>query len=197
MGSTSPYAFPYPELTDAPNVASDMQDLAVAVNTEIVRVDGDITTAQATADAVAAQADTHEIRFFAKDGTIAALGSGAWTAVSFTTEVKDTNNGHSTSTNTSRYTCQVAGSYELYGGHRFASNSTGSRGARFSKNGTVITSTDNLIPTTPSGQMALPAKTTQVDLIVGDYVELEAWHNSGSTIAVDAASFGVRYLGPA
>lgn len=197
MGSTSPYAFPYPELTDAPNVPSDMQDLAVAVNDEIVRVDGDVTAAQSTADTVAAQADTHEIRFFAKDGTIASLGSGNWTAVTFTTEVKDTNNGHSTSTNTSRYTCQVAGSYELYGGHRFAASSSGSRGARFSKNGTVITSSDNLIPATPGGQMALSARTTQVDLIVGDYVELEAWQNTGGNIAIDDASFGVRYIGPA
>jgi hypothetical protein len=34
VGQTSPYNLPYPELADAPNVPSDIQALAVAVNTE-------------------------------------------------------------------------------------------------------------------------------------------------------------------
>lgn len=47
MGSTTPYGFPYPELTDIPNVPSDVQALAVDVNDEFTRVDVDLALVEA------------------------------------------------------------------------------------------------------------------------------------------------------
>lgn len=165
---------------DPVDAVADISDSMDTIDTEIKEVNDRI--------------DTGQIRFFADTGT-ATSGSGAWVPVAFPTEVKDTANGHSTISNNSRYTAQVAGSYEVEGGVRFASNSSGSRGCRIAKNGVAIGSSDNLQPTTPSGQCGVSSKQVQVDLGVGDYVEVECWNNSGSNIAVDASSFSVKYLG--
>lgn len=182
--------------TSTPNLQlfkPDPDDDNVNVETDLnANYDKIDTAVKAVEDSI----DDSEIRFFAKNGT-ASPGSGNWTSVGFSTEDKDTADGHDTGTNNSRYTSQVAGSYEFYGGVRFAANSSASRGARFAKNGVAVPSSDNLIPTTPGGSCAISAKTIQIDLLVGDYVELQCWQNTGVTpIAVDAASIGCKYLGP-
>lgn len=41
MATTPNYGFPYPGLTDVPNIPADIAALAVAVDTEIARVDAD------------------------------------------------------------------------------------------------------------------------------------------------------------
>lgn len=50
MPTTSNYAFPYPALTDAPNVPADVRALAQAVDTEIARVEADVNTEIAQLD---------------------------------------------------------------------------------------------------------------------------------------------------
>lgn len=74
MGTTSPYGFPYPELSDAPNVPQDVQDLAVAVNDEIDRVDDDIAANTAVTAAFATGATQ----------TTAQNTSGTTTSAAFT-----------------------------------------------------------------------------------------------------------------
>ncbi len=170
-------------------VTGDNVDIDLDLNANWDKIDAEAGT-------VRTDISNLEIAFFASSGAIATLGSGAWTPVLFAAEDLDTANGHSTSSNTSRYTATVAGWYDLDGGHRFSASATGSRGARFSKNGAVIGSSDNIIPATPSGQMALSAKSITVQLGVGDYVELEAWQNTGGNLVVDAGSFRVKFARP-
>lgn len=62
MPSTPNYALPYPALTASPNVPSDMEALATAVDDEIARVDGDIGDKLAVAD------------YFAGSVVVAAVG---------------------------------------------------------------------------------------------------------------------------
>lgn len=42
MPTTPNYALPYPALSEMPNIPQDIQDLALAVDSEIARVDGDV-----------------------------------------------------------------------------------------------------------------------------------------------------------
>jgi hypothetical protein len=110
------------------------------------------------------------------------LTTGTYTAVLFDTEDFDSHNGHSTVSNTSRYTAVTAGVYEVSGGCAFAANATGRRLARVAANGTVIGGSLSGIPANAS-VVGYPVRTTLVRLAVGDYVELQALQESGGNLA--------------
>lgn len=122
--------------------------------------------------------------FIGVQSSVQTTTTGGWTTLTFDTETVDTYNGHSTSVNNSRYTAQVAGYYRVTGTASFATNSTGSRGCRISKNGSIITG---------SGQLAgagtlnavISCASTVVFLAVGDYVELSAGQNSGGNLSTN------------
>ena len=110
------------------------------------------------------------------------------TVLTLDTEIVDSDGGHSTVTNTSRYTCQTAGLFYVSGSVCFnTTNSTGTRTLNIFVNGTG---------TTGAGQQAAPSASngasvftaTFVQLAVGDYVELAAWQNSGSTLTTATAT---------
>jgi hypothetical protein len=99
------------------------------------------------------------------------------------TERTDPDGGHSTVTNTSRYTFQVAGWYLALGVAAFANTSTaGSRAAKLLMNGTTA------VPS--SEQLTLPTTTTAstvptfalVQANVNDYIELQIYQNSGGSL---------------
>jgi hypothetical protein len=131
------------------------------------------------------------------------IGSGLYIAVLFNVEDKDTHNGHSTVSLTARYVCQRAGSYRLNGGWSSVNTAGGAaRGCAFSKNGTVISGSANVdSASTTAVHHSISAKTTTVDLAVGDYVELLAYQNQGVSIATQVASsieqptFEIEYVG--
>src|SRR5687767_2891259 len=90
--------------------------------------------------------------------------SGAFAAVTFTTEDWDTYAGHSTSTNTSRYTAQIAGIYMLTGKIGWNGNATGRRASRWAKNGTDINGSQIAIIATSASDVHIPAMTLYVSL---------------------------------
>jgi hypothetical protein len=97
-------------------------------------------------------------------------------------ELVDSDGGHSTSTNTSRYTCQTAGLYFVSGSVCFATNSAGTRTLTIFVNGAAVFGAGNQsMPSATNGASVFSS--TVVQLAVGDYVELTAWQNSGSTLA--------------
>lgn len=107
------------------------------------------------------------------------------TLLTWDTEDWDTNNLHSTSSNTSRLTCQVAGKYLVCGTIEFAENATGFRQVAVRKNGT-----DQGYTTTP-GTATDTADVTFLyilDLAVNDYVEVTAMQNSGGALNVDSGA---------
>lgn len=160
---TTSRGYRYPSSTDDVRPYEDIQFLASDVNT-------DVAALAAPPIAVLRQ-------------TVAqTLTNGTFTALTFTTEDIDTANGHSTSTNTSRYTCQVAGKYMLTGGVTFASNGTGARYARWRVNGADVSGGGTSMPGISGDQALLPARTVIVALNVGDYVELWAYQGSGGNL---------------
>lgn len=113
--------------------------------------------------------------------------NGGEVAVLFDTEDVDTHNGHSTVTNTSRWTVPSgwAGQYEISGALVFDSTSTaGGRTAIIKKNGADIPG--GWGPAFPGtvGQGAL-TRTLLVNLAVGDYIELVGRWAGGGTVALD------------
>lgn len=120
------------------------------------------------------------------------LPNGTGTPITFDVEDLDQNVGalsqHDTVTNTSRFTAQYPGWYELSGAVGFAANVTGQRVTSWIVNGSNI----NAAQVTDQALGALgnkvPARTKHVYLNVGDYVELTAFQNSGGALNTNVTS---------
>jgi hypothetical protein len=116
------------------------------------------------------------------------LTTSTWTALTFTSEDLDTASGHSTVSNTSRYTVVTGGAFLLSGGCGFSNNVTGVRGVRWAKNGTAINGSESVAAATPAIGNRVAARVIVVSLVASDYVELEAFQSSGAGLNTSAGS---------
>lgn len=120
------------------------------------------------------------------------IANGAWGVLTFDTEITDTYNGHSTVTNTTRYTCQLAGWYRVTVRAAFATNATGSRGARVHKNGSYIQGGANLMG---AGTLNAIVEVSHIlYLVPGDYVEGAGGQNSGGALSTAYANEGASMM---
>lgn len=110
-----------------------------------------------------------------------ALTTGIAAAVTFTTEDYDTAGAHDTGTNPSRYTSAYPGRYEVSGAAAFAFHATGRRSTKWQINGIDVPGSQISLPATAASVCAVPARTMEVYLDVGDYLELIAIQESGTT----------------
>ncbi len=111
------------------------------------------------------------------------LTTGTPAPVTYDSEQVDSVGGHSTVTNTSRYTAQYTGYYFVHLNNLFVSNATGGRLAQVYKNGTALTTSFTVIPAAPTFYAAMGIESsTWVQLNVGDYVEGFASQNSGGDL---------------
>ena len=112
-------------------------------------------------------------QFFGYQTSGQSLTSGAGTAVTLDTETIDTYGGHSTVTNSSRYTAQVAGTYLVSGGTCVnGATSQTYIAAYFAKNGTELAGSRGMVPANSSHTYTVSAIAIPVVLAVNDYVEL-------------------------
>lgn len=117
------------------------------------------------------------------------LSTGVAAPITFDQEdIDDPSGGHSTVTNTSRFTCVTAG-YHLFGGVAGfditggGTATVGNRLARWAVNGSAITSTQVGFLTVPNGsQLLFALPTVELLLAAGDFVELQAAQSSGGTL---------------
>lgn len=114
------------------------------------------------------------------------LTNNVASALNFNSEEWDTENIHSTSSNTSRLTCITAGIYLATGMVWFTANANGQRNIYVVKNGTTYVAQANESTPTSSASAILNVS-VEVALEVDDYVELYAYQNSGDNL-------DVRYL---
>lgn len=116
------------------------------------------------------------------------LTTGSGIAILFDTEDIDTDNGHSTVTNTSRYTPQTQGRLQYSGGIGYATNATGSRFAFWTINGAAI-----------NGGMAVTGSVGGVYRILAptassffngttDFLELFGLQSSGGALSTDVTA---------
>lgn len=127
-------------------------------------------------------------RFKGYASTAQSLATGTTdTPITLDTEDYDSDNGHSTSTNTSRYTIQVAGTYAIAATLAIATNATGNRKAGININGANARGGAVQAPGFASNSWCTAVYTEQ-PLSVGDYVELVGWQTSGGALSTSATT---------
>ncbi len=113
------------------------------------------------------------------------ISNSTWTAITFDSELFDTDTIHSVSSNTSRLTCKTKGVYTISGHIEFAEDdpAVGYRAVAIKLNGTTyIAKVDKeLCNINPCFSI-----TTLYELAVNDYVELFVYHTSGAALDVNA-----------
>jgi len=113
-------------------------------------------------------------------------GSNSMTALAFDTEVLDSDGGHSTVTNTSRYTATVPGTYLVIGAVSWVSNTTGDRRIQIGLNGSGVVGSAasfdpvNAVICAHQTQALVPMNGTT------DYVEVMVAQASGTSLSTSA-----------
>lgn len=127
------------------------------------------------------------------------IPNSAYTVVTFDTEDVDTDGLHSTSSNTGRLTARVPGYYRVWCNLQYAANATGTRAGRVRKNGATLLYT---LPTALSTAAvdATIGGSFVVQLVATEYVELEAFQDSGGALNIQGGRgvlFGMELIGDA
>lgn len=116
------------------------------------------------------------------------IPNNADTAITFDTDTFKTDAGmHSTSVNTSRMVCTVAGKYLLHGIVAYAASAAGAIAVRLRVNGTTVVGTHDRAGSTVAQTIQV---TTVYQLAVSDYVEVIAYQNSGGAINANTSTPG-------
>jgi hypothetical protein len=123
------------------------------------------------------------------------IPNNAATKLNLTSERYDTANMHSTSSNLSRLTAPVTGIYAVSASVLWSSFGSGKNTLNLSRNGTALVGAS-----TASGGDA-NSISVMVRLVAGDYVEVAASQNSGSTQSVAGSperspQFSMTWLAP-
>lgn len=115
------------------------------------------------------------------------LTTGVAAAITFTASDVDQDylggSGHSNSVNTSRYTANYAGWYQVSGEVAYVANAVGRRAAIWTVNGTSVFSGQLAGPATAASDCEFGARTKFVFLNIGDYVELLGFQESGGNLS--------------
>jgi hypothetical protein len=138
--------------------------------------------------------------FLGRQTVAQSIPNATFTALAFDTNDTDSYAGHSTVTNNSRYTAQVAGWYMVTGVVTYGASTNSHRGA-IAKNGVQVNGAV-AIPvvggaTSAAADVVFP--TVPVFLGVGDYVQLQTYQDTGaafstSVIAAREPSFTVWWM---
>lgn len=184
-GSTTTYGLPYQTLSDPPHGPNLGQDLAEAVEDELVRID-------AAAAALDTRLDTLEAlaRCRAYATAVASCTNNTLTLVPLGGESYDSATMHSTVSTTSRVSAPTNGCYNVLAQVSWAANATGRRVITIRKNAAGASGGGTQVAQV--GIAASPASGTGVvaatDLMLnaGDYLEIFALQSSGG--ALDASS---------
>lgn len=114
-----------------------------------------------------------------------AIGNSVWTSLSIDTTSFDNYGGHSNVTNNNRYTAQVAGWYTVNGIYATSGNASGFRAVRIQKNGNPVLGHAAYSGTPTTSGLGLYTPTKDVQLNVGDWVEVQGWQNATGSLNTD------------
>jgi hypothetical protein len=92
---------------------------------------------------------------------------------------------HSTTVNPERVVVPVAGRYQIKSKLTFTSNATGYRRLRLYKNGSGGTLLASNSCSAVNGDVTTLNLNETVDLVAGDYVQVNGFQNSGGSLNVD------------
>jgi hypothetical protein len=109
------------------------------------------------------------------------LTSGAFASLLFDTEDKDVGNAHSTVSNTSRWVFPATGDAWVSGAACFAS-SAGFKAVRWALSGTVVSGSQVDSSSITGVQWSMNAKGMWISGTSGQYIELQAYQETGSSL---------------
>lgn len=112
--------------------------------------------------------------------TTQTIGNGAFTTVAFNAETFDDWGMHDNSTNNSRITILVPGTYCVYAFIKWSNNSTGTRLMFLLKNGSINIGREDPGYTFDTAQYMM----RQYRLQKGDYLEVQVYQNSGGNLSI-------------
>lgn len=136
-------------------------------------------------------------RVWAYDSTVLSVANNVSTLMSWNAEVLDSDNMHNSGTNPSRITCNAAGLFHVDVGIAWTANGTGSRITHIRKNSAgSATGGTQLFDFTA---MASPntfsfGSSFDVDLIVGDYIEVFVQQISGGSLSTTGINQYENYI---
>ncbi|MFJ9616702.1 hypothetical protein [Streptomyces noursei] len=139
--------------------------------------------------------------YFGYSTTAVSISAGGYSAIGMDTDITDTYGGHSKVTNTSRYTCQLAGYYEVGGGAALPSSSntaTALMAAQIRKNGSELPPGRVEVAQMANHYNGAPLTPSAVQLNVGDYVELYVDCDTATSTSASGpwCSLYVKFLHP-
>jgi hypothetical protein len=111
--------------------------------------------------------------------------TGVYQSILFDAEAVDTDGMHDLVTNNSRLTVQTPGKYLVTGQVIFAFSATGRRLARLVVNNTgagALGETEVATSTVAGSSTAVPVSGQELSLVAGDFIELQAFQNSGGNL---------------
>ena len=117
------------------------------------------------------------------------IGDSSATALTFDTEAYDTDTIHDTGSNTSRMTCNTAGTYSIKGHFTFSASDTGYRRLYFYLNNATVIA-DAKISADTGGTTVIITLSTEYELAATDYVEAFVVQTSGD--ALNCTTQGAR-----
>jgi len=113
-----------------------------------------------------------------------AIPNNTTTTLTYDSERFDTDNIHSTSTNTGRLTCNTAGKYLIVSQVRWATVSGGRRQVLIRLDGSTIIAINETSPVADGTAIPMQTCATIYSLSVNSYVETRAFQTSGSDLNV-------------
>lgn len=122
--------------------------------------------------------------------------TNTWTSITFDAEDLDTDGGHSTVTNTSRYTAVTAGWFQCFGHVSISADAAGPRrylGFRKNGSGTDLPTHGYVSVAATSESVGLTCS-AMIYLSVGDWVQIVVLQDSGSTLSTIVTTEGQPYL---
>lgn len=118
-------------------------------------------------------------RFQGRQTVAQSIGASVYASITLDVEDTDNDSGHSTSTNTSRYTAVTAGLYVCCGKVCFTNTSGGGdRRARLTVNGTAVVGSLGNQSSDASIPYAVCTPTMLVFLNAGDYLEVQGFQST-------------------
>lgn len=139
-----------------------------------------------TLDGTGGGSSTEAPRASAYSNSSQTIPDSAWTAVAFGAERYDTDNIHSLVTNTTRFTAQTSGVYDIKANIGITTSTLSSTYVSVRLNGSTYIATNYPYNAAGNITQTIPVSVSY-ELSAGDYVEVVIWQNSGSSATVPAA----------
>ncbi len=184
MATTTRYAWPTPNLSDPPDVPTDMAELAAAVENTVGAMDDRLTSLTGLSQSI-----FQYTTLYRASSAVVPIQTSKWTPIPFDVaqwNKPDAAKGFVLASPT-RITCRQTGLYRITGFAGFVQNGTGSRAVGFRVNGNpsypAIQNT-NAVDDMPTYLSVYVEARVNVD----DFIELVVRQTSGANLNLDSVT---------